>query len=317
MTKSIIEEMKKAVRNYDMFTQYIENYRQQEKAENRNHELEVKFVALANKMGINASTNDLYDIANSSTVTGCKYASIDEAIKAYIKSHEVRVISKTLTEQNKELTFVELLPEQKLEISKVLDSQLKDINYSSWFKEENGVFKLYAAWVDEDPGVIEEYYFDDNNKLVEVKEETTMRTTQELINDALNIKKIQNKKYVTNEMLRAEYKKLTGEAISAKKTRMVIITKIQEHINQNTKEESNTSIVFNDGLALKILERVIRQADTNKAHNFISDWMLTSIISELVLGYPLKDKEHEYYKNFTDEQKKNLVEIRKAFVKRT
>ena len=149
------------------------------------------------------------------------------------------------------------------------------------------------------------------------KEETTMRTTQELINDALNIKKIQDKKYVTNEMLRAEYQKLTGEAIGVRKTRMVIITKIQEHINQNTKEESNTPVVFDDGLALKILERVIRQADTNKAHNFISDWMLTSIISELVLGHPLKDKEHEYYKSFTAEQKKILVDMRKAFINKT
>lgn len=144
-----------------------------------------------------------------------------------------------------------------------------------------------------------------------------MRTTQELINDALNIKRIQDKKYVTNEMLRAEYQKLTGEAIGARKTRMVIITKLQEHINQNTKEELNTSIVFDDGLALKILERVIRQADTNKAHNFISDWMLTSIISELVLGHPLKDKGHEYYKSFTAEQKKILVDMRKAFINKT
>lgn len=171
---------------------------------------------------------------------------------------------------------------------------------------------------------------------VEMEETTMMRTTQELINDALSIKKIQNKKYVTNEMLRAEYQKLTGEVIGTKKTRMVIITKLQEYINQNTKEEPNTvdvgdldithdnapesieestaTVVFDDGLAFKILEGVIRQADTNKAHNFISDWMLTSIISELVIGHPLKDKRHEYYKNFTDEQRKILIDIRKAFI---
>lgn len=171
---------------------------------------------------------------------------------------------------------------------------------------------------------------------VEMEETTMMRTTQELINDALSIKKIQNKKYVTNEMLRAEYQKLTGEVIGTKKTRMVIITKLQEYINQNTKEEPNTvdvgdldithdnapepieespaTVVFDDGLALKILEGVIRQADTNRAHNFISDWMLTSIISELVIGHPLKDKRHEYYKNFTDEQRKILIDIRKAFI---
>ena len=79
-------------------------------------------------------------------------------------------------------------------------------------------------------------------------------------------------------------------------------------------EESPATVVFDDGLALKILEGVIRQADTNKAHNFISDWMLTSIISELVIGYPLKDKEHEYYKSFTAEQRKILIDIRKAFI---
>lgn len=155
-----------------------------------------------------------------------------------------------------------------------------------------------------------------NSTTVEREETTMMRTTQELINDALNIKKIQDKKYVTNEMLRAEYKKLTDEVIGIKTTRMVIITKLQEYINQNTKEEPNTPVEFNDGLATKILEKVIYQADTNKAHNFISDWMLTSIISELIIGLPLKDKDVEHYKTFTDEQKKNLVEIRKAFIKR-
>lgn len=82
-------------------------------------------------------------------------------------------------------------------------------------------------------------------------------------------------------------------------------------------EESPATVVFDDGLALKILEKVIRQADTNKAHNFISDWMLTSIISELVIGHPLKDKGHEYYKSFTDEQRKILVDMRKAFINKT
>ena len=69
-------------------------------------------------------------------------------------------------------------PEQKLEISKVLDTQMQDVNYSSWFKEENDIFKLYTAWVDSDPTLEEEYYFDDNNKLIKVeveKEETTMK----------------------------------------------------------------------------------------------------------------------------------------------
>ena len=67
-----------------------------------------------------------------------------------------------------------------------------------------------------------------------VKEETTMktRTTQELINDALNISKIQDENYVTNAMLREEYKKLTGNVIGSKKTRPVIIKAIQDAIGE-------------------------------------------------------------------------------------
>ena len=85
---------------------------------------------------------------------------------------------------------------------------------------------------------------------------------------------------------------------------------------ESIEEPTFIPVEFNDGLATKILEKVIYQADTNKAHNFISDWMLTSIISELIIGLPLKDKGVEHYKTFTDEQKKNLAEIRKAFIKR-
>ena len=85
-----------------------------------------------------------------------------------------------------------------------------------------------------------------------------------------------------------------------------------DNVPESIEEESEVKLT--DELATKILEKMIRQADTNRAHKFISDWMLTSIISELVIGHPLKDKGHEYYKSFTDEQKKILVDIRKAFI---
>ena len=134
MTNEIIKEMKKLVRKYDAFTNCIEDCRQKEEAEKRNETLGVKFVEVANKIGINATANDLYEIASND--------SIDEAIETYIKSHEVKVVSTTLTQENGELTFVELSPEQKIQISTVLDAQLQDVNYSSWFEEENGIFKL-------------------------------------------------------------------------------------------------------------------------------------------------------------------------------
>ena len=280
MRNEMIKEMKKLARKYDAFTHCIDDCRQREDAEKRNKVLDTKFVEIANKMGINATANDLYEIISND------YDSFDEAIEAYIKSHEVRVVSTTLTQENGELTFVELSPEQKLEISKVLDTQLQDVNYSSWFEEENGIFKLYTAWVDEDTTVEEEYYFDDNNKLIKVeveKEESTMktRTTQELINDALNISKIQDENYVTNAMLREEYKKLTGNVIGSKKTRPVIIKAIQDELH---KEPAKPAPDDAKVLTYRLMHMIGDHALTNRKKGFgttISAKMLCAFIVEV------------------------------------
>ena len=191
MTNEMIKEMKKLARKYDAFTHCIDDCRQREEAEKRNKLLDAKFVEIANKMGINATANDLYEIISND------YDSFDEAIESYIKSHEIKVVSTTLTQENGELTFVELSPEQKIQISAVLDAQLQDVNYSSWFEEENGIFKLYTAWVDEDPTVEEEYYFDDNNKLIKVeveKEESTMTANNTTNNVTINNTTIKEEK---------------------------------------------------------------------------------------------------------------------------
>ena len=292
MTNKMIKEMKKLARKYDAFTHCIEDCRQREEAEKRNKVLDTKFVEIANKMGINATANDLYEIISND------YDSFDEAIEAYIKSHDVRVVSATLTQENGELTFVELSPEQKLEISKVLDTQLQDVNYSSWFEEENGIFKLYTAWADEDSTVEEEYYFDDNNKLIKVeveKEESTMktRTTQELINDALNISKIQDENYVTNAMLREEYKKLTGNVIGSKKTRPVIIKAIQDELHvveeastpeSETKEPAKTAPDDAKVLTYRLMHKIGDHALSNRKKGFgttISAKMLCAFIVEV------------------------------------
>ena len=292
MKNEMIKEIKKLARKYDAFTHCIDDCRQREEAEKRNETLGVKFVEVANKIGINATANDLYEIISND------YDSFDEAIEAYIKSHDVRVISATLTQENGELTFVELSSEQKLEISAVLDAQLQDVNYSSWFEEENGIFKLYTAWADEDPTVEEEYYFDDNNKLIKVeveKEESTMktRTTQELINDALNISKIQDENYVTNAMLREEYKKLTGNVIGSKKTRPVIIKAIQDELpvveeastpEPETKEPAKIAPDDAKTLTYRLMHMIGDHALTNRKKGFgttISAKILCAFIVEV------------------------------------
>ena len=341
MRNEMIKEMKKLARKYDAFTHCIDNCRQREEAEKRNETLAVKFVEIANKMGINATANDLYEIISND------YDSFDEAIETYIKSHEIKVVSTTLTQENGELTFVELSPEQKIQISAVLDAQLQDVNYSSWFEEENGIFKLYTAWADEDPTVEEEYYFDDNNKLIKVeveKEETTMktRTTQELINDALNISKIQDENYVTNAMLREEYKKLTGNVIGSKKTRPVIIKAIQDELHvveeastpePETKEPVKPAPNDAEVLTYRLMHMIGDHALTNRKKGFgttISAKMLCAFIVEVASSndpepidrlYVPTGKKDKYGKpitmvnpKITEEHKNKCKDVRKWLI---
>ena len=189
------------------------------------------------------------------------------------------------------------------------------------------------------------------NNTTEAKEDIIItRTVQELIDDALNIKKISNKRYVTRLMLRNKYKELTGEIIRDKRSGM--IKKLQEYIESNTviednfcndkasKGESDNTIVagdfcrdkapefieeptleLNQDMASKILEKVIRQADTNKSKNFISNWMLTSAISEILFGTPLKEKKNgkviEHWKGFSKEQNVTLALIHREFISKS
>lgn len=101
-------------------------------------------------------------------------------------------------------------------------------------KEIREAYKNYKSSPKEDDSILSSpNATPENNDNTMDKEETIMktRTTQELINDALNISKIQDENYVTNAMLREEYNKLTGNVIGSKKTRPVIIKAIQDVLN--------------------------------------------------------------------------------------
>lgn len=77
---------------------------------------------------------------------------------------------------------------------------------------------------------------------------------------------------------------------------------------------------YNTELAMAILKDVILKADNNSQHNFISHWMLTSAISEILMGYPLKGKDTngnwvEFHEYFTKEQETIIDKIRSEFLK--
>ena len=440
-------KLSNCVRNYDIFTQYIENYKQEEAANKRNKKLNDEFNSILSGYGIEDMCS-VFILKSNCGIVGSRLNVAEEAVAECInelfKFYDIKVISSTLTEQNGELTFIELLPEQKLEISKVLDAQLKDVNYSSWFEEENGVFKLYGGWVDEDSAVKEEYYFNGNklikiekeestmknntnttatnnstnnkevitmiNEMIKVtvkveglnevltrygielicsnpsdadtiaigqtpsqyrkgivaviitqtpsqyrkgiatmtiredvyktiekdlsivsnnsttsveKEETTMRTTQELLNDALNISKIQDENYVTNAMLREEYKKLTGNVIGSKKTRPVIIKAIQDELHvvkeastpePETKEPAKTAPDDAKVLTYRLMHKIGDHALSNREKGFgttVSAWMLCAYILEVKYDIKkLKGHEHE----ITDEMKTTVKNVRKWLI---
>lgn len=93
-------------------------------------------------------------------------------------------------------------------------------------------------------------------------------------------------------------------------------------VDDTTSTTTKLDVVFDDKLAMTILKNIILQADKNSQRNFISDWMLTSIISELTIGYPLKGKDKnnkwtEFYKTFTKEQKSVVAKIRYQFIQKS
>ena len=90
-------------------------------------------------------------------------------------------------------------------------------------------------------------------------------------------------------------------------------------VDDTTSTTTQLDVVFDNKLAMTILKNIILQADKNSQHNFISDWMLTSVISELTIGYPLKGKDKngnwvEFYKTFTKEQEGVIDKIRSEFL---
>lgn len=180
------------------------------------------------------------------------------------------------------------------------------------------------------------------------KEEIAMktRTTQELLNDALNITKIQDENYVTNAMLRNEYNRITGNVIGSKKTRPVIIKAIQDAIAEDIHEEDITPeaevvsvgdlditsdrVYYDDTivekqpakpapddakvLTYRLMHKIGDYALSNRKKGFgttISAWMLCAYILEV--KYDIKKlKGHE--SEITDEMKTTVKNVRKWLI---
>lgn len=200
-------------------------------------------------------------------------------------------------------------------------------------KEIREAYKNYKSSPKEDDSILSSpNATPENNDNAMDKEETIMktRTTQELLNDALNITKIQDKNYVTNAMLREEYKKLTGNVIGSKKTRPVIIKAIQDELpiiqdelpiiketstsEPETKEPVKTTPDDAKVLTYRLMHKIGDHALSNRNKGFgttVSAWMLCAYILEVKYDIKkLKGHEHE----ITDEMKTTVKNVRKWLI---
>lgn len=193
-------------------------------------------------------------------------------------------------------------------------------------KEIRETYKNYKSSPKEDDSILSSpNTTPENNDNTMDKEETIMktRTTQELINDALNISKIQDENYVTNAMLREEYKKLTGNVIGSKKTRPVIIKAIQDELHvveeastpePETKEPVKTAPDDAKVLTYRLMHKIGDHALSNRKKGFgttVSAWMLCAYILEVKYDIKkLKGHEHE----ITDEMKTTVKNVRKWLI---
>lgn len=108
--------------------------------------------------------------------------------------------------------------------------------------------------------------------------------------------------------------------VTVTEAEVVNSTEVTKVVNSTEVTDTENEVVYSEELFTKILKRVIIQADKNNRKNFISAWMFTSIVSELVIGKPskgyVKGQLVNFREEFTEAQKLAVENAEVAFFKR-
>lgn len=306
VNKELVNKLSNIIKGYNPYTAYIDDYQQYSNAVDINCKMDQQFIHTCKEYGYDVGVSFCYSLAKS--LASGKFNSAEETAIYYINS---------LTKEDDSILS------SPNEITENIDNANK---------EEIAMKKNTNNTVT------------NNSETVE-KEEFTMRTTEQLINDALNISKIQDENYVTNAMLREEYNKLTGNVISSKKTRPVIIKAIQDVLNTPAEEspveveetvapevvsvgdlEITSDRIYHDDtiiekpvkpapddakvLTYRLMHKIGDHALSNRKKGFgttVSAWMLCAYILKVKYGMThLKGHEHEV----TDEMKETVKDVR-------
>ena len=98
-TNNTIQELINLANNYDRFTAYIDNYRQQREAEQANERITKEFIEAARLLGINATSSDFYMITSSTGATYSKLT-VEEAVYKFLQEKGYKEEETMKTERN-------------------------------------------------------------------------------------------------------------------------------------------------------------------------------------------------------------------------
>lgn len=312
--KELVNKLSKIIKAYDPYTAYIDDCRKYSNATERNCELDQQFIHTCKEYGYDVHVSFCYSLAKS--FSSGKFDSAEDVVIDYINSLEeenMKTSADTTVTNNSTTTLKEeSIMNNNTNNTAIIDNATN--KEESTMKTREFTLETLVQVLKDNQKVQDAEYIKKDDLRVILKQQFELgfnnRTTRtEMINVVMSMYK---------DSLRAADEIAYGNV--TEDNNVVVGDLDITHDNAPESIEEETKVELTDELSLKILEGIIRQADTNKAHNFISHHMLTSVISGIIVGLPLKEKVNgvmiEHWKTFTDEQKNNIAKIREAFIQK-
>lgn len=321
-TMETIKKLINLANGYDRFTCYIENYKQEKEAEACNERIMKNFIETAATIGIDITESDFsYIIRNTGTV----YSSltVEEAVNNLLKSKGVDLNNKeddsmkpenntanvTINPNNEETTMVKETIKHAIDKSK----EAKDTLATRILNMDRAERLVYVWDIILHVTKTSDVLYIDKAELAQFLFDNDIISRMPGKNE---LKRTKRQEFV--DILDTAVQNLIDAKVITPVNAVPVSVDDLDIAHDNAPQQ----IEYTDNMSMDILKKVIIQANTNHNRNFISDWMLTSIVSELIIGVPLKGKDEnnnwvEFYKSFTDADKDNIKKIRNEFLKRS
>jgi len=322
-TNERIQELINLVNRYDCYIEYIDDYRQYKQAERANGNIEARFIEVCSELGMEVTSSDFHNVLWKS-----RYDTIEEAVNKLLQDkgfnkEETNMTTNTTPANNTNKEETKMITNTA---SKALDMVEHMKKGETTYKKSNLALVLLNI------NTVTErlmYVWDNVQHVTRTSDELyiSKEDLAQFLFDAdiiqrhlskTELKKIKRQKLV-DTLSTAVNNLIKAGVITPMKT--VTFEEAEKIVAAMPPVKEHTHVAYGKTTSMDILEQVIRNANKNNDRNFISDWMLTSIISKIVTGNPLKGYEDgelvEYYKAFTEAQKDNINEIKAEFLRKS